>query len=325
MRAHRWILLLALATVGSVTAAAPADAASPPVSQPRVIAHFDLGQGQTPENIVLEPDGRADVTFALAAQVARVSRAGKVRSLAQFPFTAGKSCPVLGPLTHASAFTMGITRDDKGTLFVALCTGSPQLQGIWRLTPTGSRSRIAALPPNGLPNGIALDKRHGLIYVADSLLRTVWRVSVADGVVAAWATGSHLSPNEVNGFIGANGLKVHDGAVWVSNTDRGTLLRIPIRRDGAAGPIETVATGLDGIDDFAFTGRGDDASILAAINGSSVVKLIQPSGNSQTVLTATDGLSNPTSIAVGHDAVYVPSAAYVTQKDPNLLLARLDD
>jgi hypothetical protein len=99
----------------------------------------------------------------------------------------------------------------------------------------------------------------------------------------------------------------------------------PIRHDGAAGPIQTVATGLDGIDDFAFTGRGDDASILAAINGASVVKLIQPSGNSQTVLTATDGLSNPTSIAVRHDAVYVPSAAYVTQKDPNLLLARLDD
>jgi sugar lactone lactonase YvrE len=158
--------------------------------------------------------------------------------------------------------------------------------------------------------------------VADSLLGTVWRVSVADGAVAAWVTGSQLSPIA---FIGANGLKLHDGAVWVSNTDRGTLLRIPIRRDGAAGPIETVDTGLEGIDDFAFTGRGDDASILAAINGASEVKLVRPSGNSQTVLTATDGLSNPTSIAVGHDAVYVPSAAYVTQKDPNLLLARLDD
>jgi hypothetical protein len=313
---------LALAIVGAVTLAAPADAASPPVSHPRVIAHFDLGQGQTPENIVLEPDGRADVTFALAAQVARVSRRGNVRILAQLPATAGKACPVLGPLVGAAAFAMGITRDDKGTLYVALCTGSPQLQGIWRLTPAGSLSRIAALSSNGLPNGIALDKRHGLIYVADSLLGTVWRVSVADGAVAAWATGSQLSPM---GFIGANGLKLHDGAVWVSNTDRGTLLRIPVRRDGAAGPIETVDTGLEGIDDFAFTGRGDDASILAAINGASVVKLVRPSGNSQTVLTATDGLSNPTSIAVGHDAVYVPSAAYLTQKDPNLLLARLDD
>ncbi|WP_103349585.1 hypothetical protein [Amycolatopsis sp. CA-128772] len=33
----------------------------------------------------------------------------------------------------------------------------------------------------------------------------------------------------------ANGLKLRGGAVWATNLDRGTVLRIPIRRDGRAG------------------------------------------------------------------------------------------
>ena len=45
--------------------------------------------------------------------------------------------------------------------------------------------------------------------------------------------------------------------------------------------------------------------------------------NGQANLTAQDGLSNPTSVAVRRGTVYVPSAAYLTMKDPNLLLAHL--
>jgi hypothetical protein len=158
---------------------------------------------------------------------------------------------------------------------------------------------------------MALDDRHGLLYVADSLLSVVWRVSIADGTVSAWASGPQLAPN---GGLGANGLKLHGGAVWVSNTQLGTLLRIP---------IETIASGLAGIDDFAFTGPGQSASVLAAINAFSTVVLIRPDGSQQTVLTAADGLSNPSAVAIRGSTVYVLSAAYFTQKDPNVLLASL--
>jgi hypothetical protein len=302
--------------------AQPAAAADPPISKPRIIAHLDFSRGQTPENLALEPDGSADVTFAEAAQVAQVSRHGRVRILAQFPEpTGGAACPVLGPLLRAPALTVGIVRDHHGLLYVALCTGSPGLQGIWRVTPNGSTSRIAALPPGGIPNGMALDERHGFLYVADSLLSVIWRVSTAGGTVMAWAAGPQLAPN---GGLGANGLKLHDGAVWVSNTQLGTLLRIPIRRDGSAGPITTIANGLIGIDDFAFTGAGENAPILAAINRFSTVVLIRHDGSEQTVLTAADGLANPSSIAVRGDTVYVLSAAYLTQTDPNVMLTNLD-
>jgi hypothetical protein len=74
------------------------------------------------------------------------------------------------------------------------------------------------------PGGMALDDRDGLIYVADSLLSVIWRVSLADGTVSAWARCPQLAPD---GGLGANGLKLHDGAVRVSNPARDATARPP--------------------------------------------------------------------------------------------------
>ena len=86
------------------------------------------------------------------------------------------------------------------------------------------------------------------------------------------------------------------------------------------GPTVTVeAQGLTSIDDFTFVGQGD--TVLAAQNFANAVALVNPDGTHQTVLTAGDGLSNPTSLAARGRTVYVASGAYFTHNDPNLLLA----
>jgi hypothetical protein len=64
-------------------------------------------------------------------------------------------------------------------------------------------------------------------------------------------------------------------------------------------------------------------TILAAINSTSKVALIHTDGRHRIVLTASDGLSNPTSTAVCGHVLEVTSAAYITGKDPNLLIAQL--
>ncbi len=307
-----WTAALA-ATVGILVGATPARAAAPPVSTARVVVHFDLATGQQPENIALEPDGSADLTFSFARQVVRVTRTGHVRVLAQLPAPDHPATPLLG-----AAIVTGIARATDGTLYVGYATGTSDLTGIWRITRHGDARRIAALPPDGLPNGLALDQRAGQLYVADSVLGIVWRVCVRGGTPAAWATGPALQPA---GFLGANGVKVRGSAVWVSNTDHGTVVRIPSRRDGSAGTIVTEVSGLSGPDDFAFTGRHGE--LLVALNAANQVALVAPHGMPSIVLTAQDGLSNPTSVAVRRGTIYVPSAAYLTMKDPNLLLARL--
>ncbi|MFC1408235.1 SMP-30/gluconolactonase/LRE family protein [Streptacidiphilus sp. N1-12] len=297
-----------------LTTPASASTAAGTVSDPHIAVHFDLARGQMPENVALAPDGTADVTFAGARQVAQVSPRGTTRVLATLPAPAdgGVNTPALHfPLTT------GIVRDQDGTLYVLYATGTADLTGLWRIRPGGTPERIAALPADGLPNGLALDPRTRTLYIADSVLGTIWSVGTAGGTPTAWSTAPELAST---GFLGVNGLKVHNGAVWAGNLDRGTVLRIPLRH-GRAGRVQVRATDLAGIDDFAFTGRGD--RILAALNGPDTVALIQPDGSHSIVLGPGDGLQNPTSIALRGDTVYVFSAAYLTAKDPNLLLARL--
>lgn len=312
------LLVITAAAVVSGLLPAAARAASPPVSAARVVAHFNLAHGQQPENIALEPDGSADLTFALGRQVARVTRTGQTHLVATLPAPrAGATCAPGAP-GAPGILVMGIARAPDGTLYVNYCTGTAELQGIWRIKRGVAPVRIVALPPTGWPNGLALDQRTGYLYAADSRLGLIWRVSAAGGSPRVWANGPALAPTS---FIGANGVKVHGNAIWASNSDRGTLVRIPLRRDGSAGAVQTRATGLGFIDDFGFLGPGD--TLLAALITANQVVIVYPNGTHHTVLTAADGLSNPTSVAVRGTTVYVPSAAYFTQKDPNLLLARL--
>ncbi|WAZ26938.1 hypothetical protein STRCI_008624 [Streptomyces cinnabarinus] len=304
------------AVAGVVLGPAQASAASPTLVDARIAAHFDLAMGRTPENIALAPDGDAYVTFAAGRQVARISAHGGTRILATLPAPAdgGIHTPVLG-----FALTTGIVRAHDGTLYFLYATGTPDLTGLWRLRPGGRPQRIAALPAGGLPNGLALDARTRTLYITDSVLGTIWRVPTRGGIPTAWSTAPELAST---GFLGANGLKIRDGEIWATNLDQGTVLRIPVLRAGRAGRIRTEATELPGIDDFAFTGRGDQ--LLATLNGSNQVALVRPGGSHTIVLSPADGLQNPTSIALRGDTVYVLSAAYVTAKDPNLLLARLN-
>jgi hypothetical protein len=63
---------------------------------------------------------------------------------------------------------------------------------------------------------------------------------------------------------------------------------------------------------------------VAAQNFLSQASVVYQDGTHVTVLTSADGLSNPTSVAVRGSTVYIASAAYFTQVDPNLLVAHFD-
>lgn len=316
-RLHRIIVgaSVASALLGTLTVGTAAAAGPPAVSRSSVL-HLDLRAGQMPENIVLDRHGSVAVTFAGARQVARITAAGGIETLATLPAPADTSArtPLLGfPLTT------GLVREGH-TYYVLYATGTEAETGVWTFTEGRRPRKFADLPADGLPNGMAMDPGTGTLYVTDSAKGAVYSVPTrgsAAGRAALFSDGEALAPA---GFFGVNGAKIHDGDLYVSNLDRGTVLRTPL--SGAdAGTFTTFADGLTGVDDFAFTGRHDE--FLASLVTQNTVVLADGGGARRTVLTRADGLSNPTSIAIRGSEVYVPSAAYTTQSDPNVLFGRL--
>ncbi len=304
-----------------LAASLPADAArSAPVEttasrEARVVLHFDLAKGQQPENVALAADGTSFVTFASARQVAEITPSLEVRILATMPAPAdgGKATPALG-----FALTTGIVRAPDKTLFFLYASGDEASTGLYRLRADGSEPRlIAKLPATGLPNGLTLDTKSGTFYVTDSVLGRIYSIDIEGGRARIWSDAPALT---ANGFLGANGIKIRHHALWVTNLDRGTLLRIPIRKGQAFEP-QVRSRGLEGIDDFEFTGTGHE--VIATLNPTNEVVRITSGGRVTPFLTGADGLQGPTSVAIQDDRAYVYSAAYLTQTDPNVILARV--
>ncbi|GAA1913116.1 SMP-30/gluconolactonase/LRE family protein [Streptantibioticus ferralitis] len=307
-------LVATVAATSFAVFATQASAVTPPLSDPQIVRHLDLAAGQQPENLTTEADGFIDMTMSFAHQIDRLTPDGELHVLATLPAPPdGTHAPLTG-----RAFIGGIVRVPDGTLYVLYSTGTDDLTGLWKLPPGGTASRVAAMPGSSVPNGLAL--HDGSLYATDSSLGAIWRIPLGGGAAAIWKAAPELAAATPGGF-GANGLKIRDNAVWVTNMDRGTLLRVPIGCHGAPGAVHTVATGLGTVDDFAFTGDGDN--VLAANNQGSEVELVRTDGSHTVVLTAADGLQNPTSITRRGDTVYIANAAYFTATDPNLLSARI--
>jgi hypothetical protein len=311
----------ATATALASAAAIPAVAATAPASDARILIHWDATAGQRPENITKVPGGDFDVTLSEAAEVVQVTPQGQQSIVTSLPKPAdgGVNTPVL----HHELLT-GIVRMPDGTLYLGYTTGTDALTGIWRVRPGGQPERIIALTAASFPNGMALDPRTGYIYVGDSTLGVIWRFNAYGPTpdLEKWVTGAALDPSQAIG-VGVNGLKVHNGAVWISNSAQGTLVRIPIEPDGSAGAPQAKLTGGPFIDDFVFIGHSDN--IIAAFSLLNEVALIRPDGSYSIVLDGSDGLQDPTSVLLEGETLYVDSAAYTLPNgDPSLLVAHFD-
>ena len=215
------------------------------------------------ENIVVAPDGQLFVTAINKGAVYEVSPSGASSVFGSVPGT-----------------LLGISRDVDGT--VVADGGS----SFYRFSNSGAPSLVTPIPGTQGLNGMALFS-NGVFLVADSLEATIWQVNTASGSVKPWLTDSSLAvlPG-ASTPAGANGIKLFDGSVYVSNTSSASVLRIPILSDGSAGKPQVYASNLS-LDDFAFA---EDGTLFGATqSGNSVVRL-GTDGSRATIATAADGL-----------------------------------
>ncbi|MCO5992083.1 hypothetical protein [Actinoallomurus rhizosphaericola] len=311
--------LLAAAPAAPAAVAAPATIPAHPahtcLGDVRVLAHFDRGAGQVAESIAPEPGGSVVIGMILARQVVRVARNGAVQVLATMPLPPGGGTTT--PIVGAPNVT-GVARSDSGAVYFLYSSGQGGLTGIWQLRPSGEPRLVVPLPADTFPNALVIDGRRHRFLVTDSAGGRIWQAPLSGGEASVWSADPALAPA---GFFGANGMKIHDGAVWASNSDRGTIVRIPVTKDGGSGRAEVRATGLEGIDDFDFTGRGTE--ILAAINEGSKLVRVSADGAQETLLDAKNGMQGTTAVRVRGNHVYVTNGANLAGNNPNLMLAQL--
>jgi hypothetical protein len=308
------------AACASAEPAAPMETRAPAglseLADVRVLAEFDKAAGQNAESIALEPGGGAVIGMISARQVVRVRGNGGTEVLATMPVPAGGggTTPVVG-----TPQVTGVACDQGGAVFFLYSAGQGGLTGIWRLAPESTEPElIVSMPADTMPNALLIDQPRDRFLVTDSTGGRVWEAPLSGGEPSVWSADPTLAPS---GFFGANGLKLHAGAVWVSNYDLGTIVRIPVEQSGAAGPVAVHATGLAGIDDFDFTGRGDQ--ILAALNDTSELVGVAADGTHRVLLDGDDGLQGTTAVVVREDTAFISNGALREGDRPALRVARL--
>ena len=245
------------------------------------LTKFDAAKYQLPEGLWVTPDNAtAYVGFAATGQIMAVSLADdKVSEFATVPAPPANK-----------GFVTGITQSGAGDLYVAAAT----------LDPTAYQGAIYKLPAKGgpvttpfatdaamtLPNGLVFDS-DGTLFVTDSGLGAIFMISPDGKTVSNWITdpllkGDSSATNPCKSVVGvplgANGLALSNHAFYVANTDKATLIKIPIKADGTPGVALAFATsdpvtclplqGADGI-----TADVDGSLLVVGNGGNSLVRV----------------------------------------------------
>jgi sugar lactone lactonase YvrE len=252
----------------------------------RTVVTFDAAAGELPEGVAVDKRGNIFVSLVVpVSEIRKIRPDGSQSVLAEFPTTG------LGPL--------GLAVDPVGNLYVGLVSFDPSTQGVYKVSPNGNAVRLPGTASIGFANGLAFDDR-GDLFVTDSIVGAVWRIPW-DGSAELWLQDPLLvgTGDLGAGFpIGANGIAVLGRSVIVANSEQGTLVRVPLRRNGDAGipSVMVEDRALLGADGLALGATGD---VFVAVIVQSTVVHVQ-GGVISTVADAADGLNEVSSISFGN-------------------------
>jgi hypothetical protein len=323
MTQHTLLSTFALSALGLIGCASSHSSPTWPATPVAAteLVRFDPAQGRLSEGLAVRRR-TAYFGFAGSGQLVAVDLdSGQLTPYSSLPQ------PVAG-----KGFVTGLALRGN-TLYGGLTSFVPEVQaGIYKVGSAGAPATLYAKHPEmAFPNGLAFDAS-GSLYVTDSAAGAVFRIA-PDGAVGKWAADPLLVGSKdgcgagqrvgVPFDIGANGIALAKDAVYVSNTDQGTIVRIPVASDGAAGKPTLVAgpscSDLNGADGLAVAANGD---LIVAVNHQN--KLVRVDGRGRvTTLLAGAPLDFPSSLVFGDDgALYVSNFALLDAKHPGLLQVR---
>lgn len=233
---------------------------------------------------------------------------------------------VLGPgaVGEFDGGLVGLAVDHRGNVYAALSGGDDVRRGVWRVGRDRRPERLPGSAGMRTPNALAFDAE-GNLYVTDSDDGTIWRFPRTGGG-ALWLRHSLLA-HEPGFGVGANGIAFQPPrTLFVANTEKGLIARIPIERSGAPGVPQVVASGPDllTVDGLALDPQGFICAAIAfgGIFGPAPVVRIDPATGAVVPLTDQwSAFDFPTSLAFGQGTrgpwnLYVVSAGAFAESRP---------
>ncbi|MEM6289741.1 MAG: hypothetical protein AAGA54_00705 [Myxococcota bacterium] len=282
-----------------------------------VIATFDPDQGDTPESLVIDSANNVYVSMALTGEIRKLAPDGTESTHAVLP--------IGGPFdpTTFSGIMGAMVIDKFDRIFVSVSASAPEDRGVWRVDPDGSTQLVGQLPATAVPNGIA--KRGKTVYVADSAPQgKIWAVPLDGGSPQVWADDPALDSIAEIPFPGPNGVQIFRRELYVSNSNTAQIVAFPFPEGGEPRVVADV-----GCDDFAFDRQ---ANLYCGTDPFNTVLKIDPDGDSEVLLDASDGLDGPTAVLFGRFGadrfrLYIANAAFPffsADPQPSLLRLQLD-
>lgn len=240
-----------LIVVGILASAAVLAQQTPEVPAGEYETYATFPSSGATENITQGGDGAIYVTGMDDKVVWRVTSDGMVGSVEKFATIPGVAAVV------------GVAPNENGLVVTAFAKrfrvapaggGPPQINfsdagpEVIALDKTGA---ITATIPGQMGqafNGIAR-VANGVYLIADSNAATIWRVDIARKQIEPWLKDDALAPGGA-APIGANGIKVRNGYVYIGVSGRSMIYRIAI--DGDGHPQDALTNVSEGVrpDDF---------------------------------------------------------------------------
>lgn len=247
--------------------------------------------GIGPVSVVLAPDGDLYMAMGVSGEIRRLpsdrtDEAGLTADATERVAT----------LDAGNGFLYALDVFD-GALYAVLSSREETTHGVWKLPLAGGEpTRVAALDPGLRLRGILIDAPRGRGLVTHARRGGLSTVDLNEGTVARWLD-HQLFDAEIRGPTGVTRI---EGTVYVTNYERGRVVRVPVAADGSAeGPsVLTEDTArLSGASGLTATDR---TLYVAAANLNRVVQ-VGMDGDLRTLATADNGLDLPTDVALTAD------------------------
>jgi sugar lactone lactonase YvrE len=208
---------------------------------------------------------------------------------------------VLGVLADEKAGVLWVCASASGGRGGAPYVGETALK-VFNLKNASFKASYA-FPGNGLCNDIAV-ANDGTVYATDTTQGRVLRLKKGASALDVWATDLML-------LAAADGIALlADGNVYVNSVGQGTLMRIPVNKDGSAGAIAKLETSQKLTQPDGMRSVGKTTMLL--VEGAGRLDEVTINGDKAEVKVLKDGLTGPTAVTL------VGGMAYVTEAKLNL-------